>query len=51
MWPEGKQHITETTKRPVTAGTSFKNSIIALVDKLASKVNLILDIYRYTFGI
>jgi hypothetical protein len=26
----------------VTAGTSFKNSIIALIDKLASKVSLIL---------
>ncbi|KAK3104099.1 hypothetical protein FSP39_024410 [Pinctada imbricata] len=37
MWPEGKQHITETTKRPVTAGTNFKNSIIALVDNLATK--------------
>ncbi|XP_063421774.1 unconventional myosin-Id-like isoform X2 [Mytilus trossulus] len=37
MFPEGKQHITETTKRPITAGTSFKNSIIALVDILACK--------------
>ena len=42
MWPEGKQHITETTKRPTTAGTSFRSSIIALIDKLASKVSLIL---------
>jgi len=38
MWPEGKQHITETTKRPQTAGTNFKNSIIALVENLATKV-------------
>ncbi|XP_048754348.1 unconventional myosin-Id-like isoform X2 [Ostrea edulis] len=37
MWPEGAQHITETTKRPITAGTNFKNSIIALVDILATK--------------
>lgn len=38
MWPEGAQNITETTKRPITAGTNFKNSIIALVDNLATKV-------------
>ncbi|XP_067649162.1 unconventional myosin-Id-like [Haliotis asinina] len=37
MWPEGKLSVTETTKRPITAGTSFKNSIIALVQNLASK--------------
>ncbi|PVD30004.1 hypothetical protein C0Q70_09265 [Pomacea canaliculata] len=37
MWPEGKQLVTETTKRPTTAGTDFKNSIIALVENLASK--------------
>lgn len=37
MWPEGAQNITETTKRPITAGTNFKNSIIALVDNLATK--------------
>jgi hypothetical protein len=40
MWPEGAQHITETTKRPITAGTNFKNSIIALVDNLATKVGI-----------
>ena len=28
----------QTTKRPTTAGTAFKNSIISLVEKLASKV-------------
>lgn len=38
MWPEGKLSITEVTKRPLTAATLFKNSMIALVDKLASKV-------------
>ncbi|XP_059159355.1 unconventional myosin-Id-like [Physella acuta] len=38
MWPEGAQSITETTKRPITAGTSFKNSMIALVENLASKI-------------
>ncbi|XP_052797829.1 unconventional myosin-Id-like [Mya arenaria] len=37
MWPEGKVSITETTRRPQTAGTSFKNSIISLVDRLATK--------------
>lgn len=38
MWPDGKMSITEVTKRPLTAATLFKNSIIALVDKLACKV-------------
>ncbi|XP_061657110.1 unconventional myosin-Ig isoform X2 [Syngnathoides biaculeatus] len=37
MWPDGQLSITEVTKRPLTAGTLFKNSIIALVDKLACK--------------
>lgn len=37
MWPEGAKSMTEVTKRPVTAGTNFKNSIIQLVEKLASK--------------
>ncbi|ELU10080.1 hypothetical protein CAPTEDRAFT_167519 [Capitella teleta] len=37
MWPEGAQCVTNVTKRPVTAGTSFKNSIISLVKNLASK--------------
>uniref|UniRef100_A0AAY5ETL6 Myosin motor domain-containing protein n=1 Tax=Electrophorus electricus TaxID=8005 RepID=A0AAY5ETL6_ELEEL len=37
MWPDGKLSITEVTKRPLTAATLFKNSIIALVDKLACK--------------
>ncbi|GAA6110242.1 unconventional myosin-Id [Tachysurus ichikawai] len=37
MWPEGKLSITEVTKRPLTAATLFKNSMISLVEKLASK--------------
>ncbi|XP_063041875.1 unconventional myosin-Ig [Engraulis encrasicolus] len=37
MWPEGQLSITEVTKRPLTAATLFKNSIIALVAKLACK--------------
>lgn len=38
MWPDGHQDITEVTKRPLTAGTLFKNSMVALVENLASKV-------------
>lgn len=38
MWPDGEQSITEVTKRPLTAGTLFKNSMVALVENLASKV-------------
>uniref|UniRef100_A0A671G3S6 Myosin IG n=1 Tax=Rhinolophus ferrumequinum TaxID=59479 RepID=A0A671G3S6_RHIFE len=37
MWPDGQQDITEVTKRPLTAGTLFKNSMVALVGNLASK--------------
>ncbi|XP_004839951.1 unconventional myosin-Ig [Heterocephalus glaber] len=37
MWPDGQQDITEVTKRPLTAGTIFKNSMVALVENLASK--------------
>lgn len=37
MWPDGAQDITKTTKRPVTAGTIFKNSMIALIKNLSSK--------------
>uniref|UniRef100_A0A8C6ZZF2 Myosin IG n=1 Tax=Nothoprocta perdicaria TaxID=30464 RepID=A0A8C6ZZF2_NOTPE len=37
MWPDGEQSITEVTKRPLTAATLFKNSMVALVDNLASK--------------
>ncbi|NP_001166048.1 myosin 1A isoform X1 [Nasonia vitripennis] len=37
MWPEGAQDITKTTKRPQTAGTLFKTSMIALIKNLTSK--------------
>jgi myosin-1 len=37
MWPDGAQDITKTTKRPLTAGTIFKNSMVALVKTLQSK--------------
>uniref|UniRef100_A0A8C6TSW5 Myosin IG n=1 Tax=Neogobius melanostomus TaxID=47308 RepID=A0A8C6TSW5_9GOBI len=37
MWPDGQTSITEVTKRPQTAATLFKNSIVALVQKLACK--------------
>uniref|UniRef100_A0A8C5DM77 Unconventional myosin-Id-like n=1 Tax=Gouania willdenowi TaxID=441366 RepID=A0A8C5DM77_GOUWI len=37
MWPDGKLSITEVTKRPLTAASLFKNSIVALVDKLGCK--------------
>lgn len=40
MWPEGKLSITEVTKRPLTAATLFKNSMIALVDNLTLKVKI-----------
>ena len=39
MWPDGDLSITEVTKRPCTAATLFKNSIVALVDNLACKVS------------
>jgi myosin-1 len=37
MWPEGAHDITKTTKRPLTAGTIFKNSMNQLMKILASK--------------
>ncbi|XP_010786389.1 unconventional myosin-Id-like [Notothenia coriiceps] len=37
MWPEGKLRINEVTKRPLTAATLFKNSMIMLVENLACK--------------
>ncbi|XP_019384614.1 PREDICTED: unconventional myosin-Ig [Crocodylus porosus] len=37
MWLDGEASITEVTKRPLTAATFFKNSIVALVENLASK--------------
>jgi len=40
MFPDGDKHVQEVTKRPESAGTHFKNSIISLVDNLATKVSL-----------
>ncbi|XP_076272228.1 unconventional myosin ID isoform X2 [Rhynchophorus ferrugineus] len=37
MWPEGAQHITQITKRPPTAGTLFKTSMLELVKTLTNK--------------
>ncbi|XP_066440730.1 unconventional myosin-Ig-like [Eleutherodactylus coqui] len=37
MWPDGKMSISEVTKRPLTAATLFKNSMILLVENLACK--------------
>ena len=37
MWPEGGHDITKPTKRPLTAGTVFKNSMNELMKILASK--------------
>jgi len=37
MWPEGAHDITKPTKRPLTAGTVFKNSMNELMKILASK--------------
>ncbi|XP_071959724.1 unconventional myosin-Id-like isoform X2 [Antedon mediterranea] len=37
MWPDGKQSVKQVTKRPLTAGTIFKNSMIDLVKKLTTK--------------
>lgn len=38
MWPEGAKSVEAVTKRPLTAGTNFKNSMVALVNNLVSKV-------------
>lgn len=37
MWLDGAQMVTKVTKRPLTAGTLFKSSMIALVQNLQSK--------------
>ncbi|XP_063780654.1 unconventional myosin-Ig [Pseudophryne corroboree] len=37
MWPDGQMSICEVTKRPLTAATLFKNSIVLLVENLACK--------------
>lgn len=38
MWPEGEKSITTVTRRPLTAGTIFRNSMISLSNLLSSKV-------------
>lgn len=38
MWPEGEKSITSVTRRPLTAGTIFRNSMISLSTLLSSKV-------------
>lgn len=38
MWPEGEKSVTSVTRRPVTAGIAFRNSMIALSTLLAAKV-------------
>lgn len=37
MWPEGMQATSEVTKRPKSTGTTFKESMIALVTNLKKK--------------
>jgi myosin-1 len=37
MWPEGAQALTEVTKRPKSAGSRFKESMVALVTNLKTK--------------
>lgn len=37
MWPEGEKSITSITRRPLTAGTIFRNSMISLSNLLSSK--------------
>eukprot|EP00794_Sanderia_malayensis_P003495 gene3495-3994_t len=37
MWPEGKMDVNQVTKRPLTTGTIFKNSMLALVQNLKEK--------------
>lgn len=38
MWPEGSKNITEVSRRPVTAGYIFKNSMNDLITNLKQKV-------------
>ena len=37
QWPEGAKAVTEVTKRPKSAGTTFKESMVSLVEKLKTK--------------
>lgn len=38
MWPEGEKSIASVSRRPLTAGTIFRNSMISLSNLLSSKV-------------
>lgn len=38
MWPEGEKSIAAISRRPLTAGTIFRNSMISLCNLLSSKV-------------
>ncbi|KHN82014.1 Unconventional myosin-Id [Toxocara canis] len=38
LFPDGAKAVTEVNKRPLTAGTMFKNSMLDLVEQLASKM-------------
>ena len=44
MWPDGEKSITTVTRRPLTAGTIFRQSMISLSMLLSSKVKIILII-------
>lgn len=39
MWPDGEKSVTSVTRRPLTAGTIFRSSMINLSNLLSSKVN------------
>ena len=38
MWPEGEKSITSVSRRPLTIGTVFQNSMTNLCNLLSSKV-------------
>jgi hypothetical protein len=38
MWPEGGKGTTSITRRPLTVGNIFRNSMISLSNLLSSKV-------------
>ena len=38
MWPEGAKSVTEVSRRPITAGALFKNSMQELIENLKLKV-------------
>ena len=47
MWPEGEKSITTITRRPLTAGTIFRNSMISLSTLLSSKVGTVCAVDRH----